>query len=208
MNDVNENIWWRLKDAWSRIIKILPYIFIPYVGTVFLAISMAEDIGIAIKLKELKSITPDAEEFKDVFRNYLISILAPIISQLYWVKAINSIMKFLGAHGVEEKDILYIEKKGKIVGYLGIIGQIIIFSMVIILFPLFFIVRRPLSYRSIFSPAMFSIQNPMTFLIIYIIVLVAITFTIAIIITVLQLKILKRLVFCINLSELDKKQSN
>ena len=165
---------------------------------------MAEDIGIAIKLNELKSKNPDVVEFKDIFRNYLISILVPIISQLYWVKAINSILQFLGAHGVEETEISYIEKKGKIFGYLGIIGQIILFGMIIFLFPLFFIIIRPFAIRPLFSPAMFSIQNPTIILIIYMIALLAIGLTIAIILIVLQLKILKRLVSCINLSGLDK----
>ncbi|MFX1449803.1 MAG: hypothetical protein ACFFCM_03100 [Promethearchaeota archaeon] len=203
MSVVNENIWWRLKDAWNRIIKVLPYMFIPYVGAVFSAIRMAEDIGILIKLNELKSKTPEAVEFKDVFKNYLISILVPIISQLYWVKAINIIMQFLGAHGVEEKDILYIEEKGKIYGYLGIIGQIILFIMIIFSVPLFFIIIRPFAIRPLFSPGLFSIQNSMIFLI-YIIALVVILFTIAIILVVLQLKILKRLVSSITISELDK----
>ncbi len=203
MNDNNKNIWWRLNDAWNRLIKILPYIFIPFAGTVFSTIRMVEDIGIAIKLNELKYKNPDALELKDVFRNYLISILIPIITQLYWVKAINSIMKFLGAHGVEEKDILYIEKKGKIFSYIGIIGQIILFGMIILLFPLLFIIK-PFSIRPLFSPNIFSIQNPMTILIIYIIVLVAISLPIAVTILILQLKILKRLVYCINISGLDK----
>lgn len=197
MSERTENIWWRLKDAWSHIAKILPYQFIPFAGFVYSIIIFIEDIGIAIKLSDLKA--ENRSEFKNLFKYYLIHILAPVVNQLFFAKAINDIMKFLGTQGVKQEDISYVEKKGKTFGYLGIIGQSLLFCMIFIEYFILFYFSFSLRSSGYINPNFFLI-----FLLIYFASLFTILLAFWIASVILQVKILKRLISCIELTGLDK----
>lgn len=211
MNEANsDNVWWKLKNAWTCIIKNLPLQFIPFVGIVFGGLVLADEIGILIKVNKLKRQMPDRVEFRDFFKCYIVSIFVPIVGQLFWAKALNHMMKFLETKDINQEDISYVGKIGKIYGIVGLVGELIGMLAAFAISLIFFYPALNRMNQSLFLVTfMRFLLYDLTIEIIkltaiYLVLIIVLILPYWIISVILRIKILKRLISCIDYSGFGK----
>lgn len=154
------------------------------IGFIPALIIIANRIGITVKLSKIKKTLPEESKYKKIFAHYLVGLVAPVVGPLFWSKSINNIMEYLGTQNSIQKDIEYVENRGKIYTILGTILWIIFWAS-----DIFYNVMRFLSLRDkvIFTPAF------VDFLILFFSILGSIALILGIIMVATQIGIINRL---------------
>ncbi|MHA1380589.1 MAG: hypothetical protein ACTSRG_19655 [Candidatus Helarchaeota archaeon] len=225
-----DNNWWKLEDSWRTISKVLPWVFMPFIGVAILLIPifliligpshelfyvntiliilslivvivgfvpyfviLANQIGNAVKIYKVKDTLPSVSDYKKIFAYYLVGLLAPIVGPLFWSKAINNIMKYLGTQIPIQQDIEYVKDRGKIYGILGMILWVSYFVSYIYL--------NIIRFLSLMGKIVIT-RGFSDFLILFFSILAGIMLVLGIIMVAIQIGIINRLIESIHKSGL------